>query len=875
MPPSSAFCSSCGAARVASDAFCAQCGAEFSRRCARCGSSLLSGDRWCPDCGDPQSATAVEVLRTGEVATHWDTVLRRLRVGLKGEYHVTRRLGVGGQAAVYLAEEVALQRQVAIKVLAPGSLASSQAIERFQREARTIATLQHSSIVTIYTVRQLEELHFFIMRYLVGRPLSAVIDAQGALPVDAVRAIAYSVGSALHFAHRRNVVHRDVKPANVLFDEDGNAIVTDFGIAKDLAGTSSTATSVVMGTPAYLSPEQCYQRPVSGASDQYAMGVVVYEMLTARVPFEGPTLEVMQGHTSLAPPPIRPTRPDCPRDLEAAVMRMMAKRPEQRFPTMLDALDALGAVPLPEASRLRDQIIDWTTWSDGARGTALTPTDPRRTPSGARGGPAVAPTPDAAATQSVDPEPPVSRRSAEHVVPAAQADAEKQPEPAGATAEVVPERVPSDASSSSSVDTRTHAPARTASRGSRTLALGVGGLVVVAAIAYPALSRRGAPQSDGAPVAADAPATIAALATDSIDPDSGTAVEPTRDSAATALAATPLADTARRATIAGVPSLVLPGDTVPALRVVLRRAGERVSLEAGERVEWTSRDPSVAMIDRESGRVTAATPGETRIEVRVGESRADTRFRVETPQPSAVEVLGASSTRVQESISLRAVVRDQRGRPIPGSLVRWGVGAGEQAVATIDQSGLLRAVGAGRVNVTVVAGDVNAQHTVTVAARATEAAVVQAPAVKEAIVAPPPAKEEDDPDPVPAPRAASAPLLTEVEVRGFAEGIGSWITGGAVGELQRTYRVEEPADGGKRDRFLNFVRTTPALKMRSARLATTPEDAGRGRVRAALEVDWATPFARKSIVVQIFLLTKLEGRRYLLDGFRVANDPKY
>jgi serine/threonine-protein kinase len=387
-------CAKCGGSVLPDDKFCANCGTRVERTCPACGVLLLASDRFCPDCGAVLEASVELLDRTSEYASVWDSVLRRLRTHLAGDYRITRELGRGGQAAVFLADELALTRQVAIKVLAPGSISGEGAVERFRREAQLVANLKHAHIVTVYSVRQIEELNLFVMQYVEGRSLAAIIGDCGQLPLGATRAIAFQVGSALQYAHRRQVIHRDIKPANVLFDEDGNAIVTDFGIAKDLSLGSTTHTGLLMGTPAYMSPEQCYQSAITWASDQYSLGIMIYEMLTSRVPFEGSSFAVMQGHTDREPPPIRDYRADCPVELEWAVMRMLAKRPADRWQSFPEAMTALGATPLAGEDPIRDELRRLALTGEESRGRALTPTGPRRrTPTTPAPAPAPVPAP--------------------------------------------------------------------------------------------------------------------------------------------------------------------------------------------------------------------------------------------------------------------------------------------------------------------------------------------------------------------------------------------------------------------------------------------------------------------------------------------------
>jgi serine/threonine-protein kinase len=255
-------------------------------------------------------------------------------------------------AAVFLAHEISLDRKVAIKVMSPGLLMDEGMAERFKREAITIANLNHPNIVSVHSVRQAEGLHFFVMRYIRGRALEDVMHQAGRLPLPIVRSILSQVGSALSYAHRSRVVHRDIKPANILIDEDGNAVVTDFGIAKVAEQPSATHPGALVGTPAYMSPEQCSGADVSGASDQYALGAVAYEMITGVSPFIGSTLTVMRAHLEQPPQPIRDLYGECPPELEAAVLRMLEKDPAARWPSIAQAKTALGATPLEEEDPL-------------------------------------------------------------------------------------------------------------------------------------------------------------------------------------------------------------------------------------------------------------------------------------------------------------------------------------------------------------------------------------------------------------------------------------------------------------------------------------------------------------------------------------------
>jgi serine/threonine-protein kinase len=311
----------------------------------------------------------------GAAASPWDVVLRRLRAATLGEFEIKRELGRGGMAAVYLAHEVALDRKVALKVMSPGIMMAEGMVERFRLEAVTVANLSHPNIVRVHGVRQLaDDLHFIVMQYIGGRTLDRVLREVGSLPAPIVRTILGQVGRALAHAHKRGVVHRDIKPGNVMLDATGDAVVTDFGIAKVATASSHTLTGSVVGTPSYMSPEQCYAQPLTGASDQYSLGVVAFEMLTGSVPFTGAPYTVMHGHTHGEIPPVRDLRPDCPSDLADIVARMLAKAPGARFASMPDAVDAIGAPPLGEHDPLRDELARLAAPEEAAMLDAMYPT---------------------------------------------------------------------------------------------------------------------------------------------------------------------------------------------------------------------------------------------------------------------------------------------------------------------------------------------------------------------------------------------------------------------------------------------------------------------------------------------------------------------
>jgi eukaryotic-like serine/threonine-protein kinase len=248
-----------------------------------------------------------------------------------GRYRIVRKLGAGGMADVYLAEDQELGRRVAIKILNGRHANDDQFIERFRREAKNAAALNHPNIVSIYDRGNAEDTYYIAMEYLDGRTLKELIVGHGQAPVRVAVEYARQILSALRFAHRHGIVHRDIKPHNVLVDREGRVKVTDFGIAR--AGTSQmTETGSIVGTAQYLSPEQARGGEVDQRSDLYSLGVVLYELLTGKTPFEGDTpVEIAMKHLSNTPQTPSELRPDIPPELDMVILRALAKDPDERY----------------------------------------------------------------------------------------------------------------------------------------------------------------------------------------------------------------------------------------------------------------------------------------------------------------------------------------------------------------------------------------------------------------------------------------------------------------------------------------------------------------------------------------------------------------
>ena len=266
-----------------------------------------------------------------------------LQNALGDGYAVERPLGQGGFAVVFLVRDLTLKRPLAVKVLSPDMITSTTVLDRFKREAETVAGLSHPNIVPLYFMGQREDLIYLAMQCVDGGSIADRIEREGRLPVDDAVRVACEIASALAHAHKRGVVHRDIKPANVLVDADsGRSLVTDFGIARTADATSLTATGMMLGTPAYLSPEQVTGEPVDHRVDLYALGVMTYEMLAGRLPFEGPTPQAAMMKRLAGPPePLATVRADVPPHVADAVARMLDPDPAARPDTAMEVIRAL------------------------------------------------------------------------------------------------------------------------------------------------------------------------------------------------------------------------------------------------------------------------------------------------------------------------------------------------------------------------------------------------------------------------------------------------------------------------------------------------------------------------------------------------------
>ncbi|UCF61365.1 MAG: serine/threonine protein kinase, partial [Anaerolineaceae bacterium] len=272
-------------------------------------------------------------------------------------YKLIERIGEGGFGVVYRAEQPAVEREVAIKVILPEFTDHPEFVRRFEAEARMVAKLEHPHIVPLYDYWRDEEGAFLVMRWLRGGSLRDALES-GPLDVEAVGQLLEHITDALSLAHEHGVIHRDLKPENILLDDARNAYLTDFGIAKDVAGEGLTQTGKIVGSADYLAPEQAKGQSVTPKTDIYALGVLLYEMLIGEHPFPGLTaIQTLQKHLNESLPSTQISRPELPSDIDDIIQTATAKDPDSRYTTARKFKSAFDQV-LTTAKALPDLLIE-------------------------------------------------------------------------------------------------------------------------------------------------------------------------------------------------------------------------------------------------------------------------------------------------------------------------------------------------------------------------------------------------------------------------------------------------------------------------------------------------------------------------------------
>ena len=652
-------CPVCGEAAPSGAGACTACGIQFAI-CTACGGLVQASARFCGRCG---------VSRADE--SPWDEVLDRLRLATMGQFEVTGILGRGGMAAVYRAYDPDLERMVAIKVMSPGLMMGPGMIERFRQEARTMANLDHPNIVKVYRSVNAQGLHFFVMPLVDGSPLNQMIERAGKLPLGVVQAITFQVASALAYAHRAHIVHRDIKPANILLNKDGNAVVTDFGIAKvrdKMRELPQTLSGATVGTPPYMSPEQWVSNEVSDAADQYSLGIVVYEMLAGRPPFDGLSLAaMMRAHTEEPVPPITDRRPDLPADVAASLARMLEKEPARRFPGVMDASRAVGGHAPVTDEELLLQLKEL------ARPPGPAP-EPYRPPES----------------------PPPGTRAARQAADAAAARA----------ATVLPHRPVSLEIVAPAVQTVVGAP-----------------VLLSAAVKGPggdAIPRGTVKWESSDPsVAGVSPSGVfTGLAPGSVT--------------ITARTAEGVTGVARFTVVEAPVARVIVRASVTDLRVDERLRLEtdvedaRGTALSGRPLNWTSSDPSVASVSA-AGDLVGVAPGTATLTATSIDGPAGSVVITVRARPAAAIALSAPPEQVLagDAFRLTARMRDERGRELPGRTATWS--SSDDAILAISAAGEVMALATGTAKVSAVCDGVRAEVSVTVAAPAASRVVVETP----------------------------------------------------------------------------------------------------------------------------------------------------
>jgi serine/threonine-protein kinase len=628
----------------------------------------------------PDAGAEPNPFTTGPSAPPTPDLLAVLQQATMGRYVIESELGRGGMAAVFLAHERLANRHVAIKVMSPVLFRGSDTVERFRLEAMTTASLSHPGIVPIYLVEESGGLLYFVMKHVDGPSLEALIAEEGPLPFNAVERVIRGVGDALSYAHSEGVIHRDIKPGNIMLDGRGRPVVTDFGIAKVAEQQTLTMTGRTIGTPTYMSPEQCRGGSLTGASDQYSLGIVLYEMLAGRVPFRADSQwALLYKHMNDPPPHIGEERPDCPQVLWDIIRRMLAKRAEDRWPSFEDAIAYLGAGPstpvgAPEAV------------TDATGGLSAQPDEPpeQRGPASVRatmragGGAAQAGAGTAPDPSTVEPQEAAVESDDPAVQPEGIEAGEPTGEPGGGEAATqTKEPVAVEAGDMAAEPERGGVGAVSLGHGRAAVDPGTAGEAAAPGVSWPRVSRRAAALAGGAALAIVLVFFGGRFALQSLSSgDGGVEVTGAPEQAEDPPPLQPITASPTVTSLALTPESV---DLTVGQEVTLvpRAEDAEGGTVSGAAVRFTSSDPAVAAVT-DDGLMRAVSPGSATVTAMAGDVASTSLVRVTaapapTPDRVAEVWISEDSLTLEAGLSqsLRSEARNASGGVLAGQQVEW------------------------------------------------------------------------------------------------------------------------------------------------------------------------------------------------------------
>jgi serine/threonine protein kinase/Tfp pilus assembly protein PilF len=328
-------------------------------QCSRCKNENPSDSKFCKECG-------TQLIRTSEAGLSFTRTLETQKVELSrgtlfaDRYEIIEELGSGGMGKVYRVEDQNIEEEIALKLIKPAIASDAKTIERFKNELRLARKIRHKNICQMYDMGEWKGTHFITMEYISGEDLKNFIHRSKQLSIPAAIAIAEEVCEGLREAHSLGVIHRDLKPSNIMIDRDGNARIMDFGIARSIVGKGITGSGVMIGTPEYMSPEQAEGKDVNESTDLYSLGVILFEMVTGQLPFEGDTpLSIAVKHKTESPPDPQVVNPHISKNLRKFILKCLEKDPKKRCRNAEEMLLDLKKIELPEPELPKNAKYEW------------------------------------------------------------------------------------------------------------------------------------------------------------------------------------------------------------------------------------------------------------------------------------------------------------------------------------------------------------------------------------------------------------------------------------------------------------------------------------------------------------------------------------